>query len=107
MHGGASGPDVVEEKVSGVRVDLGFWADRVGFGGLREPGFGAGANLDGVVGADENIRDVEIRVTPSKVLGDEFGMVEATGANMFANGGERDDIDRTLQWRENLVENVC
>ena len=52
-HGGAGGPDIVKEDIGGVIIDSGVWRDGVGVGGLVDTGSAVGANLGGVLGADE------------------------------------------------------
>lgn len=92
-HGGAGGPDVVEEEINGVGIDFG--SESVSFGGLGFALGDFGADLDGIGGAGE-----ECLVLPmaefGKVFGNDKSMVETAGADMFANGRERDDDNRLV-----------
>ena len=52
LHGGTSGPDVVEEEVGRFAIDGVFWVDGVGGAGLSEAGRFSGTDLDGIGGAN-------------------------------------------------------
>ena len=95
----AGSPDVVEEKVGGGGVDFDFGVEGVGGSGLGEAGFVAGADLDGVLGAGEELIDTiafvgaRLIAQMGEMFGDEIGVVEAASADVLVDGGERNDDD--------------
>ena len=67
-----------------------------------------GADLGGVLGADEELfRDAIWPFLFSEMLGDEFGVVKAAGANVAVDGGERDDNGWFVLWRKEFVHEFC
>ena len=88
--GSASGPNIIEEEISGVLFDGVFRVELVGGGGLSETGSTVGADLGSIVSAEEKWLRVAIGATKNgKAFSKEFSMVEATSANMAGDGGER------------------
>ena len=91
LSGGAGSPDVVNDDVGGAGVDFGFGIEGVGGGGLGFASGRVGADLDGVLGADEKARDVAIGAEACEMLSDEIGVVKTTFADVATDGGERND----------------
>ena len=89
-EGGAGGPDIVEEDVGGGGVDR--RGDGIGFGGLSFAGRNFGADLDGVGSAGE-----KLLAFPAAKFGeplrDNEGVIETAGADVLADGRERDEDD--------------
>ncbi len=89
-HGGAGGPDVVEEEINSVGINLG--GESVSFGGLGFAFGDFGADLDGVSGAGEELLALPMAEF-GEVFGDDESVVEAAGADVLADGGEGNDDD--------------
>lgn len=96
FHAGAGGPNVVEKKIGGVGVDLDLWVEAIGGFGLGEASFAISANLNGVIGAEENFGYL-IMAKLSEAFSNEISMVQAAGANMVTDSGQRHDNDRVAK----------
>ena len=59
--------------------------------GLILAGFGIGADLDGVFVADEKLGEL-LMTKLGEFFGEEESMIKPAGADVFRNGGERDDV---------------
>ena len=77
--------------------------DSVGLGGLGFAFGGGGADLGGVLGAEEDFFEL-VAAEPGEMLGDEEGVVEAAGTDVFGVGGEGDDDDATADFGESGIE---
>lgn len=67
-----------------------FRIELVGRGGLRETSGAVGANLSGVVGAENEWLCVVIgAMERDKVFGEKLGVIETAGTDMAGNGGQR------------------
>lgn len=67
---------------------------------MRKTSLAIGTHLDGVFGTEEELLNAVMFASNSgEMFGDEKGVVETTGADVFTNGGERNNDDRGVDFR--------
>lgn len=86
-------------------VERNFGIESVGVFGLSKASFGIGANLDGIIGAEEEIFYLPIWTHFGKRFGNEVSVIETANMNMLVDGGKRNNFDGTVDEGENVVEN--
>ena len=99
FHGGASGPDIVEEEIGGLLVDCDFGIEAIGGSGLLDTSGAVGADLDGVLITEKKALGlVIISAEFGEVLSDEVSVVETASANVFSDGGEGNNDDIVFEF---------